>query len=238
MLEAFARRRWGADASRGVLGAVSVCVDGGEHHYQRLDRDVAGHELEPLGATGQLVIGLHGLGANENQMRTLVPLAVDGTYIALRGRQPRGRDGFGWFPSVVPTEVSEVERAVVPVLAFVRWAQDRVGVGAGRTVVVGYSQAAAVAAAIGTLAPDTVGSVALASAALPAVVNDLGDSAPDRAFVAVGLRDPLVDEAVLARLRLRWVTAGTSFVTRDYDIPHVVSPEEVDDIGGWIAEAV
>lgn len=237
LLSAFSPRRWGFDGQRDLLGAASVEVDGVEHRYQRLDAVAADHELPSLAADEQLVVGLHGLGANENQLRTLVPLDVRGAYLSLRGREPRGRDGFGWFPSVIPDEPEEVRAAVEPVVGFVRWAQQRTSATPDRTVLVGYSQAAAVAAAIGTLAPDAVHAVVLASAALPPVVNALGDGAPRRAFVAVGLRDPLVDEAVLATLRLRWVTAGTVFATKDYDIPHVVSPEGVDDIGGWIGEA-
>lgn len=227
----FSPRRWGDP-----LGAARIAVDGLEHRYQRLDRQVRGHRLE-ASADGPLVVGLHGLGANENQLRTLVPLTVEGTYLALRGSVPRGRDGYGWFPSVLPDDPAEVRDAIFPVLSFVGWARATTGTPAARTVLVGYSQAAAVVAAIGTLAPAAVGSVVLASAALPAVVNDLGDGAPDRAFVAVGLRDPLVDASVLAALRLRWSAAGTAFCTRDYDIPHVVSPEEVADISRWIVDA-
>lgn len=187
---------------------------------------------------GWLVIALHGLGASERQLRTLVPLDLPGLVLAPRAPHPRGREGWSWTDPATATDAAALTAAVDDVGAFVDWAVAQVGVVPRRTVVLGYSQGAAVAAAFGVLRPDAADAVVCTTAALPVGLAALRGGGPRRALVTRGLRDQLVDEAALAALRSRWRAAGTVVTTLDYDVPHVVTPRMASDVSVWIMEEV
>ena len=214
--------------------------DDGESRLRHLDRagrrytylQIAG-EVGRLGPHGRLVIGFHGLGANERQMETLVPLDVPrgSVYLSLRAPHERGHEGWSWFDPPLPTDRTPYGEAVGFVAEFVDWAKEMVGVGTDRTTLVGYSQAAPLMAAVGQLRPDLASDIVLASGALPAEVLDLGDGVPQRVFVGVGIRDTLVDPDILDALLAQWSSAQQT--VRTYDIPHVVSVREAADISQW-----
>ena len=117
-----------------------------------------------------------------------------------------------------------------------RWAASRAAVGPDRTVVLGHSEGAAVAAAVGLLHPRVADTIVLTTAALPRGLTRLGRGAPRRAYVAVGLRDGLVDEVALAELRCHWRGAGTMLRSVEHDLPHVVSPAVAAEVSRWIVE--
>lgn len=214
--------------------------DDGESRLRHLDRagqrytylQVAG-EVGRLGPDGRLVIAFHGLGANERQMETLVPLDVPrgSVYLSLRAPHARGHEGWSWFDPPLPTDRTPYGEAVAFVAGFVEWAKDMVGVDTERTTLVGYSQAVPLMAAVGQLRPDLASDLVLASAALPAEVLALGTGAPTRLFVGVGTRDTLVDPEVLQTLLAQWHAADQT--VRTYDIPHVVSRHEANEIAAW-----
>jgi phospholipase/carboxylesterase len=226
----------------GLLSALARSGrDDGESRLRHLER--AGRSLTYLTIAGKvgrltpdgiLVIGFHGLGATESQLETLVPLDIPrgSTYLSLRGPYERGRDGFSWFDPPMPDSSESIVTAVDGVASFVEWARQMVGVDSAHTVLVGYSQAAPLMAAVGQLRPDLADRLVLASAALPEEVLALGPGSPRRAFVAIGRRDPLVDPNILDRLLSQW--AATDVDVRTYDIPHVVSLDAAADISDWI----
>ena len=217
-----------------------LVTDDGESRLRHLDRagrrytylQIAG-EVGRLGPRGRLVIGFHGLGANERQMETLVPLAVPrgSVYLSLRAPHARGHEGWSWFEPPFPVDRTPYDEAVTFVADFVDWAKDMVGVDTDHVTLVGYSQAAPLLAAVGQLRPDLASDIVLASAALPAEVLDLGGGVPARVFVGVGTKDTLVDPAVLHALLGQWQAAEQT--VRRYAIPHVVSIIESKDIAAW-----
>ena len=215
--------------------------DDGESRLRHLDRagrrytylQIAG-EVGRLAPGGRLIIGFHGLGANERQMETLVPMEIPrgSIYLSLRAPYERGHEGWSWFDPPLPSDSASYVDAVAFVAEFVEWAKDMVGVDATRTTLVGYSQAAPLMAAVGQLRPDLASDLVLASAALPDEVLALGHGIPHRVFVGVGSKDPLVDHGVLGSLLSQWSPARQHVHT--YDIPHVVSVREAADIARWI----
>ncbi|MEM7287637.1 MAG: hypothetical protein AAF480_14895 [Actinomycetota bacterium] len=218
--------------------------DDGESRLRHLDRagrrytylQIAG-EVGRLAPGGRLIVGFHGLGANERQIETLVPMEIPrgSVSISLRAPHARGHEGWSWFDPPLPTDRSSYEDAVDFVADFVEWAKDIVGVDTERTTLVGYSQAAPLLAAVGQLRPDLASDLVLASAALPEQVLALGHGVPERVFVGVGSKDPLVDHEVLRSLLGQWSPAQQTVQT--YDIPHVVSVREAQDISRWIFAA-
>ena len=78
----FRPRRWGN--APGAAAAATADVEGRLVAWRRAD-DAPVDELGPLLRGERLVVALHGLGADERQLSTLVPLEVPGAVVAPRG---------------------------------------------------------------------------------------------------------------------------------------------------------
>lgn len=126
--------------------------------------------LPDSGPPAQLFILLHGVGASADD---LVPLAqtLRAAFPQAALLLPDGFDAFDaaptaqgrqWFSVVGVTQENRAERvqAVVPTLIdWVRGHQERLGVGAAATALVGFSQGGIVSLEAAVAAPDLVGRV-------------------------------------------------------------------------------
>jgi predicted esterase len=183
-----------------------------------------------------MVVGLHGLGANERQFGTLLALEFpdDSVYVGLRAPVDYGRDSYSWFDPLLDAAEIDYGPVVGRVADFVLAIRQRTGVSATDTTLIGYSQAASLTVAISALRPDVAANVALGSAALPPRLATIGPGLPDRGFVGVGNLDPFVDPDSLAELISAWESVTGGLTVRHYDIPHVMSPAMTDDVSQWI----
>jgi predicted esterase len=226
------RRRAGRDdlaSGRLVTGSYN-------HHYRQFRGGLIADWSETEAAPSLLVVGLHGLGANERQFDTLLELDLpdDSLYVGLRAPVDYGRDSYSWFDPRLDADQIDYEPVVGRVADFVQALQLMTGARATDTTVVGYSQAASLTVAISALRPDVADNVVLGSGALPPGLPALGPGRPDRAFVAVGDKDPFVDPDSLAELTAAWESVTAGLTIRYYDIPHVMSPATADDVSQWI----
>lgn len=187
-------------------------------------------------AVDRLVVGLHGLGADERQFATLLDLDLPpgALYLGLRAPIDYGGNGYSWYDPTLDAGQIDHRPVVGRVADAVRAVQDRVDVSAAATTIVGYSQAAALVVAGTALRPDVATDVVLGSAALPPGLTDLGPGRPERAFVAVGTRDPFVEPATVDGLARAWASIPGGITVRRYDVPHVMSPAIADDVSSWI----
>ena len=183
-----------------------------------------------------MVVGLHGLGANERQFGTLLPLNLpdDSLYVGLRAPVDYGRDSYSWFDPLLDADQLDHDPVVERVADFVLAIRQRTGVSATDTTVIGYSQAAPLSVAMSALRPDVASNVVLGSGALPPGLTTLGSGRPDRAFVGVGDKDPFVDPDSLAELTAAWASLTGGLTVRHYDIPHVMAPAMTNDVSRWI----
>jgi predicted esterase len=225
------RRRAGRDR----LEAERLVTADHTHHHRRFQGRSFAEELDS--APPHLVVGLHGLGANEEQLGTLLPLDLPeaSVYVGLRASIDYGREAFSWFDPLLDAEHINYEPAVERVADFVLAVRDRTGVNREATTLVGYSQAASLVVAISAQRPDVADNVALGSAALPPALLRLGEGRPHRAFVAVGDKDQFVEADSLNELATGWDTIGGGLIIGHYDIPHVMSPAVSVDISEWIS---
>lgn len=221
---------------RDPLGVDRLVSDAGTHHYRQFQGGLLSTWKKTDPAPPHLVVGLHGLGSNEGQFETLLPLDLpDGSmYVGLRAPIDYGRDAYSWFDPLLAADRIDYGPAVELIADFVEMIQHRTGVGPEDTTVVGYSQAASLAVALSALRADVADNIALGSAALPPGLLQVGPGRPVRAFIGIGDKDPFVEAGSLSELVDAWDAVDRRLEVRRYDIPHVMSPAMAADITAWI----
>ena len=157
-----------ARAGRDRLAPGRLVTGSYNHHYRQFRGGLIADWSEAAAAPGHLVVGLHGLGANERQFGTLLELDLpdDSSYVGLRAPVECGRDSYSWFDPLLDADHLDYEPVVGRVAEFVHALQLTTGAGATDTTVVGYSQAASLTVAMSALRPDVADNVVLGSGAL------------------------------------------------------------------------
>ena len=202
--------------------------------YRAVRADRPGDRVSP-GRRPALVVGLHGFGADERQVGSMLALDVPGPVVVLapRGPEPEG-PGFSWFgldladgrPEPRPGALAE---AVGRVGAFAAAAARAWGADPGRVALVGYSQGGTVALA----AAQAEGSP---FAAVAALAGGLGSPGPPRVplFLGVGTLDPFTDVGDVRARVASW--AGADVTVSEADVPHVVAARHRADLSAWLRD--
>jgi phospholipase/carboxylesterase len=209
-----------------------------------------------IGQPTPTVVLLHGRGADEHDLLGLLPeLPATCAYVSLRAPLPFPSGGYSWFTSDVaglPDEPSflQARRRLQGELEELRRR------GGAPLAVVGFSQGAALAAALllarapadafavlsgflpaSAIAPDAAGAGAAAPVSPVPEPSPPPASAP-AAFVAHGLHDPLVPVVVGRLVAARLQAAGARLTYREYDEGHAIGDEEARDLGIWLGTAL
>jgi phospholipase/carboxylesterase len=136
-------------------------------------------------------------------------------------------------------DAAGVRRAINEVDALVNRERDR-GVPPSRVILAGFSQGGAVALAAGLRreAP-LLGLVAL-STYLPLAAQTAGEATPKGlatpVFMAHGTQDSVVPLGAGQKSAELMKGLGVDVALRRYPMPHSVSPEEIRDLGDWMAQ--
>lgn len=234
-----------------AVAALSSTGRAGDYFTVRSsDRDyevltVSGQPLssdEPgdTAAKPALIIGLHGYGINEKQMATLVPLTlqVPHVYVAPRGDYDLGDGSYGWFPVGVVDgkpfyELSDLRAATERVVRLVPPLLEATGCDPNRVVLVGYSQGAVVSMTAAIEHPHRFAAVASLSGRRDTALAVPDESSGFPLFVGHGLMDHFVTREEMQQ-SAEWLRAANYELTyREYNIPHVVSRREREDVQAW-----
>jgi phospholipase/carboxylesterase len=212
-------------------------------------------EVEPSSgpATGS-VVWLHGLGADGHDFEPLVPYLGLGDHHRIRfvfPHAPRipvtinmGLVMPAWYDIVQMDlrrahDEAGVRESQVRVEALLARERQR-GVPPDRTVLAGFSQGGAVALHTALRQPERLAGVLALSTYL--VCEDSLEEERSAAnqdvpmFQAHGTADPMVpvDRGLAARDRL--LELGYDVTWKTYPMEHQVHPDEIRDIGAWLAE--
>lgn len=200
------------------------------------------------GVRPPLLILMHGVGANEQQMTQLAP-AFDSRFVVISVRSPLvfGANAFGWFhvsfTATGPVIVAEEAEAGWKLLArFIDEAVAAYGADPERVYLAGFSQGGIMALATLLTAPTKVaGAVVMSGRLLP---EALAHAAPPAALrdKHVLLVHGITDDKLGIHLA-RWAREQLSALPLDLtynELPmgHAITPESLAVVTAWLERAL
>jgi phospholipase/carboxylesterase len=200
------------------------------------------------------VVWLHGLGADGHDFAPIVPELVRPDWPGIRFVFPHapvrpvtingGVPMRAWYDikSLSADDRADeegVRESMREVDALIARERDR-GVPPARQLLVGFSQGGAMALASGLRREAPVAGIAALSAYLPLASKTAAEMTPGGkatpVFMGHGTQDPVVAPAWGSRSRDALQALGVQVDWRTYPMPHSVHPQEIADLGDWMAK--
>lgn len=202
------------------------------------------------------VIWLHGLGADGHDFVPVVPMLGMDRVAATRFIFPHapvrpvtmngGMQMRAWYDiKGISTSRDQDEAGITQsmnlVRGFIAREQAR-GIPASRIVLAGFSQGGAIAAYAGLRNPEKLAGLLLLSAYLLFPDRLAGEiahaSSATPVFIGHGSADPMVPVSMGRELKMRLEQLQLAVEYHEYPMPHSVNPEEIADIGKWLARVL
>jgi phospholipase/carboxylesterase len=211
-------------------------------------------EIETAKNPSTSIIWLHGLGADGNDFAPIVP-ELDLPKAAIRFVFPHapvqpvtingGMRMRAWYDIADGANRREDElgvRASQALIEILIGREKKRGTKAGRLVLAGFSQGGAIALQTGLRHPERIAGIMALSTYVPVGEKLSAEaSAANRdvpIFMAHGTYDPIVPLARAEHSRELLQSLGYPVEWRTYGMPHSVCPEELADIGTWLAKVL
>ena len=199
----------------------------------------------PAGGPAPLLLLLHGVGSNEQDLFGLAP-HLDERLVVVSARAPLtlGPDSFGWFPvGFTPQgpvhDQAAAERSRALLVGFLDELVAAYQADPGRVYVGGFSQGAIMSLAVGLTRPEKVAGVLAMSGRL--LLEALADRAPDEALRGLpillqhGVYDQIlpIQHGQAARAALESLPVDIEY--REYPIGHEISQQSLADAAAWVS---
>jgi len=208
-------------------------------------------EIETRPQPGSAVIWMHGLGADGSDFVPIVselgladlavrfvfphaplqPVTINGGYVM------RAWYDIGYQDLSLKEDEKGVRESQQAVERLIVRETER-GIPASRIVLAGFSQGGAMALQTGLRYPERLAGVMALSSYLPLpdkLEAEAGAANRDvPIFMAHGIEDPIVPLKLAAASCSRLLTMGFQVEWHEYDMPHAVCREEVEQIGAWL----
>ena len=206
-------------------------------------------EIEPDTPAVGSVIWMHGLGADATDFEPIVPMlelraAVRFVFPNAPVRPVAINNGMemrAWYdidPGAPLAGSDDIRASAAAIERLVEREKER-GVPAGRIVLAGFSQGGVIALQLGLRYPERLAGIM----ALSTYVHDHEHLADEVSFASVdvpifmahGIMDPMIPitRAVTSRQALEQL--GYRVEWHEYSMGHQVCPQEIADIGRWLA---
>ena len=192
-----------------------------------------------------LLLLLHGIGSNEDDLYGLAPY-LDARFLIVSARAPLtlGPMSYGWFnieytPSGLVADLAQAARSYQLLLKFIDELIARYQPDGGQVYLLGFSQGAMMSLYLALSDPAKVAGVAALSGRLPApALEHL--AAPDDlrdlpVLVTHGTLDPVIPVAFARETRARLEPLPLALTYREYQMGHEVSMESLTDIRTWLS---
>ena len=205
-------------------------------------REPSGDSREPA----PVLILLHGVGSNEQDLMSLAP-ALDPRFLIISVRAPitLQHGSYAWYhveftPTGHVINAAEAEASRVRILKFIDEVLKSYNVDASRVFLMGFSQGCIMSLAAALTSPATfAGIVGMSGRLLPDI---LAKSAPPGELrglpilVVHGTLDRVLGIEFGRQIRDALQTLPVDFTYREYTMDHHVSEESFSDIGRWLGE--
>ncbi len=202
--------------------------------------------VTPDGANPPLLILLHGLRSNEEDLFALTPY-LDERLLVLSVRAPLtlGPSQYAWYrvdflPERIDRDPQDLERSRQVIAQFIGEAVPAYGADPRRVYLMGFSQGAIMSVATLLTRPELLAGAVAMSGALPREVRPL-QAPPERlqgfSVMAVhGVYDDVLPIAEGRALRQHLSQLPVRLDYREYPMRHQISDESLDDVCGWLIE--
>jgi phospholipase/carboxylesterase len=210
-------------------------------------------EIETAKNPSASVIWMHGLGADGSDFAPIVPALHLSRAIRFvfphAPIQPvtinagmRMRAWYDISDGAIRREDEDGVRASQKLIEALMAREKERGVAANRLVLAGFSQGGAIALQTGLRHTERIAGIMALSTYLP-IADKLPAEAgrPNRdvpIFMAHGSYDPVIPLARAEQSRGILQSLGYPVEWREYAMPHSVCPEEVADVGAWLAKVL
>jgi phospholipase/carboxylesterase len=211
-------------------------------------------ELETAPNPSHAIIWLHGLGADGNDFKPIVPELVDRAWPPLRFVFPHapvrpvtingGMRMRAWYDILGPQIAAQQDaagiRASIAALEELIAREGERGIPSGRVILAGFSQGGAIALAGGVRHAAKLGGIIALSTYLPLDGLTATERSPANAnlpiFMGHGSFDPVVPHVLGALSRDALTKLGYDVEWHSYPMAHQVCPPEIADLRAWIAK--
>jgi phospholipase/carboxylesterase/glyoxalase family protein len=180
---------------------------------------------------------LHGTGGDERSLLALGrSLAPQAGLLSPRGKVlEQGRPRFFRRLAEGVFDLEDLRHRARELAGFVAAAADHYGFDPHRTIAVGFSNGANIAAALLLLEPGLLSAAALFRAMVPLVPDPLPSIPGTPVWLASGTTDPLVDRAEAERLAALLGRAGAQVTVQWQPAGHALTPGDVQGGRAWLS---
>lgn len=231
-----------------VLALLASCGEGERSMTSEQPPDWVKRVVGPRRGEGKrrppLLVMLHGIGADEND---LLPLAsmLDPRFKIVTLRAPRSYYvGYAWFPidfhadgSLTP-HVTEAQDTLADLIRWLRAAPGHLGTDPSQMFLLGFSQGAMMSLGVLRSAPEILaGLVALSGQSPDQLFEERAEKdaiARVPLLVAHGTMDEVLPVENGRRIQVAFATLSRDFTYREYPIGHGVGAEEIAFVNEWL----
>ena len=195
--------------------------------------------------TPPLLLLLHGVGSNENDLFGLAPY-LDERFLIISVRAPNtlGPGSYAWFdvdftprgPVIDPAQAEASREALID---FIGEAITAYGVNPNQVYMMGFSQGAIMSASVALTRPDLVAGAALMSGRILPEIQSLM-AAPEKLeglpiLVVHGVADTVLPINHGRASRQLLASLPVELTYHEYPIGHEVSQESLADVSSWLS---
>lgn len=207
---------------------------------------VADPRVPPAGERPPLLVVLHGIGADENDLFPLASL-LDPRLRVVSLRAPRSYGpGRAWFhlewrpDGTVDPDVAQARETLAELDAWLAAAPARFGTDEERTYLLGFSQGAMMSVGMLRRAPHRLAGVVALSGRSPDGLFE-AEASPEAIaavplLVAHGLFDDVLPIAHGRRLREIFGVLSRDFTYREFPVAHGIADDELALVRSWLGE--
>ncbi|MGH9945272.1 MAG: alpha/beta hydrolase [Pyrinomonadaceae bacterium] len=196
-------------------------------------------------ATTPLLLLLHGIGSNEDDLYGLAPY-LDPRFQVASARAPYtlGPMAYGWFnieytAQGLVADLAQVAQSYQRLLTFIGELADKHGAAQSGVYLLGFSQGAMMSLYVALTRPELVAGVAALSGRLPApalehlAAHEALTGLP--VLVTHGTQDPVIPVAHAREARAELERLPVDLTYREYPMGHEVSMESLADVRAWLS---